>query len=173
MNKDLRQFLQVVKGAGPDSYVEVKKPLKPVLETCVIQEKLAKEGRFPVIYYPEIIGSRLPLVSNLFGSYELLGLALDIDPKEGDKAKILQEFKRREAIPKPPEVVPDSKALVKQVVLKGKDVDLGFLPIIHHAELNSGKYIPVGCMICKNPDTGVLNVGIYRHELKGKDDVLG
>ena len=45
MSKDLRQFLQVAKEAGPDFYVEVNRPLKPKLEVCVLQEKLAKEGR--------------------------------------------------------------------------------------------------------------------------------
>ena len=59
MIKDLRQFLHVVREAGPDFYVEVNKQLKPKHEPCVIQEKLAKEGRFPVISCPEIKGSKL------------------------------------------------------------------------------------------------------------------
>ncbi len=171
MGKDLRQFLQVVKEAGSDFYVEVKRPLKPKLEVCVIQQKLAKEGRFPVIYCPEIEGSKLPLVTNLLGSYELLGLALDIDPKKVDKAEILQEFKRRQANIEPPETVLVSEAPVKEVVLRGKDVDLGLLPITQHGELDSGKYITIGCMICKDPDTGIPNVGVYRMEVKGKDQL--
>jgi len=32
MGKDLRQFLQVVKEAGPEFYVEVKRQLKPKCE---------------------------------------------------------------------------------------------------------------------------------------------
>ncbi len=169
MSKDLRQFLQVVKEAGPDFYVEVKRPLKPKIEVCVIQEKLAKEGRFPVIYCPEIEGSKLPLVTNLFGSYELLGLALDMDPKKVTKTEILREHRRRENNLKPPQMVPASEAPVKEVVLRGKDVDLGLLPIPHHHELDSGRYITIGCMICKDPDTGIPNAGVYRHEVKGKD----
>jgi len=169
MSKDLRQFLQVVREAGPDFYVEVKKPLKPVLEPCVIQQKLAKEGRFPVIYCPDIEGSKLPLVTDLFGSYEMLGLALGIDPKNVKRSEIFQQYKRRGADTKPPQMVPASQSPVKQVVLQGKDVDLGILPIVHHAELDSGKYITIGCLICKDPDTGIPNVGVYRQEVKGKD----
>ena len=169
MSKDLRQFLKVAKEAGPDFYVEVKRPLKPKFEVCVIQQKLAKEDRFPVIYCPEIEGSKLPLVSNLFGSYEMLGLVLGLDPGKVENAEILREYRRREAEAKPPQMVPAKGAPIKEVVIKGKDVDLGLLPIIHHAELNSGKYIPIGSMICKDPDTGVPNVGVYRHEVKGKD----
>ena len=44
MSKDLRQFLQMAKEAGPDYYTEVKKPLAIDLEANVLQEKLAKEG---------------------------------------------------------------------------------------------------------------------------------
>ena len=169
MSKDLRQFLQVTKEAGPDFYVEVSKPLKPKLEPCVIQEKLAKEGRFPVIYCPEIEGSRLPLVTNLFGSYELLALALDMNPKNVHETEVFREFRRRQADIRPPQVVPASEAPVKDVIIK--DIDLGLLPIIHHAELDAGKYITVGCMICKDPDTGIPNAGLYRHMVKGKDQL--
>ena len=48
MSKDLRQFLRVVQEAGPDFYVEVEKRLKPKVEPSFIQEKLVREGRFPV-----------------------------------------------------------------------------------------------------------------------------
>ena len=169
MSKDLRQFLQAAKEAGPDFYVGVKRPLKPKFEVCVIQQKLAKEGRFPVVYCPQIEGSKLPLVSNLFGNYEMLGLALDLDLRQVEKANILHEYKRRVDDAKPTQTVSAKVAPIKEVVLKGKDIDLGLLPIIHHAVLDSGKYITIGCMVCKDPDSGIPNVGVYRHELKGKD----
>ena len=171
MSKDLRQFLQVAKEAGPDFYVEVKKPLKPRFEKDVLQLKLDRVGRFPVIYCREIEGSKLPLISNLFGSYELLGLALDMNPKVSTKADVFHEYRRRRQNAVPAQTVPASKAPVKEVILRGKDVDLGLLPINHHAELNSDKYVTIGNMVCRDPDSGVLNVGVYRHELKGKNQL--
>jgi len=171
MSKDLRQFLQAAKEAGPDFYVEVKKPLRPKFEKDVLQLKLDGEGRFPVIYCPEIEGSKLPLVSNLFGSYELLALALGLDPKVATKADMIREYRKKQSEAKPVQIVPPSEAPVKEVILRGKDVDLGLLPFNHHAELNSGKYISIGHMVCKEPDTGILNVGVYRHEVKGKDQL--
>ena len=50
MGKDLRQFLQVAKEAGPQFYVEVKQPLAAKCEVSVLQEKLRREGRFPVVF---------------------------------------------------------------------------------------------------------------------------
>ena len=171
MSKDLRQFLQMVKEMGPDYYVEVNQPLKPKYEPCIIQEKLAKEGRYPVIYCPEIEGSKIPLVTNLFSCYDMLGLALDIDTKKIGRDEVLKEFRRRVADRKPPQMIPASEAPVKEVRYTGDDVDLGIFPIIHHQEGDSGKYLDVGCLICKDPDTGVLNAGLYRHELKGKNQL--
>ena len=169
MAKDLRQFLQAAREAGPDFYVEVKKPLKPELEVCIIQQKLADQGRFPVIYCPEIEGSKLPLVTDLFGSYEMFKLMLDIDPKVTDKNRIRQEFAKRQGNLRPTQMVSTSEAPVKEVILRDKEVDLGLLPIIKHALLSSGKYITIGFTISKDPDTGIPNAGVYRHELKGKD----
>lgn len=171
MGKDLRQFLQLLKAAGPDFYVEAKKPLKPRLEPFILQQKLLKEGRFPVIYCPEIEGSRLPLVTGLLGSYELVGLAMDMDPKKLDKSEMSREFRRRAASAQPVKVISASHAPVKEVILTGKNVDLNQLPITQHHELDSGRYISAGLLICKDPDTGVPNAGVYRHEVKGRDQL--
>lgn len=171
MSKDLRQFLQLAKEAGPDLYLEVKKSLKPECEKGIIQQKLAQQGRFPILYCPKIEGSKLPLVSNVLGSYESFGLAMGLDPNAATKAAILREFRNREGHSRPVTTVPASGAPVKDVMLRGADVDLGLLPVNKHNEGDSGKYIGIGNMICRDPDTGILNVGVYRHELKGRDQL--
>ncbi len=168
MNKDLRTFLGEVRQLGPAHFVTVSNPVDPVFEPCVIQQKLATEGRFPVIRFERINGSELPLASNLFGSYELLGLALGVDPGV-PKSAILQRFREREHNPLPTVTVASADAPVKQVVRQGAEVDLGALPIVQHAAKDSGKYITVGCLVVRDPDTGVLNAGMYRHEVKGPD----
>jgi 2,5-furandicarboxylate decarboxylase 1 len=161
MNMDLRSFLGEARQLGPDFFVSISKPVDPVLETCVIQQKLAAEGRYPAIRMENIKGSDLPLATNILGSYSLLGLALGVDPGQ-PKSAILQRFRDRAA--KPLEGAP-----VKQVVLTGDDIDLAKLPIVHHAEQDSGKYITVGVLVLRDPDSGVLNAGMYRHEVQGKD----
>ncbi|MFC2019371.1 UbiD family decarboxylase [Chloroflexota bacterium] len=172
MSKDLRQFLDLVRGAGPQYYVEAKRPLSPIYEVTVLAEKLGRANRLPLVYCPRIEGSKLPLIFGSLGSYELLGLAFDIPPEklraEG-KGCLLQEYRRRRPNTRPPrEVSPDS-APVHEVVLKGKDVDLGLLPIVHHYELNPTRYMTMAMVICKDPDTGIPNIGLYRQELKGKN----
>ena len=168
MNMDLRSFLGEARQLGPEYFVSISKPVDPVLETCVIQQKLAAEGRYPAIRMENIKGAELPLATSILGSYSLLGLALGVDPGE-PKSAILQRFRYRAAKPLEPQSVPRDKAPVKQVVLTGDDIDLAKLPILHHAEQDSGMYITVGVLILRDPDSGVLNAGMYRHEVKGKD----
>ena len=172
MRKDLRQFLELAKEAGPEYYVEVKKPLAIDLEVNVIQQKLARLGRNPVIYCSKMKGSTFPYVTNLFGSRGLLALAMGISPEtiaKIGKAEILQEFRKRVAKPLPVEWIAGQDAPIKEVILKGAGIDLSIFPIPKHYELDSGKYITIGSTICKEPDKGLLNVGVYRQEVKGKD----
>ena len=171
MNKDFRSFIGEARQLGPNYFASVSEPLDPIFEPCVIQQKLAEEGRYPIIRCDCIKGSDLPLVTNIFGSYELLGLALGIDPGQ-PTSNILQRFMEREQNPLPTLTIPKEEAPVKQKVLTNDDVDLNQLPIVHHAEKDSGKYITAGVLIVRDPDSGVLNAGMYRHEVQGKD-ILG
>jgi 2,5-furandicarboxylate decarboxylase 1 len=166
MGKDLRSFLKDVERHGPAHYVRVTKPVDTAYETCVIQQKLASAGRYPVIQFDHVNGSSLPLVTNLFGSYELLGIALDIDPGE-PKSKILETFRRRVNKPMPVKTVSASEAPIKEVIWN--DIDLERLPIPVHAEKDSGKYFTIAFLIVRDPETGIINAGVYRHEVKGKD----
>jgi 2,5-furandicarboxylate decarboxylase 1 len=170
MTKDLRHFLDKVKQLGPDYYVEIDKPLDPLYELSVFQQKLAKARRSPVILYRRVKGSALPVVSNLFGSYTIVGLALDVpfeDLEAGRFSLVVEEYRKRQGRPVPVKKVPAAQAPARQIVWRGGDVDLSRLPIPKHAELNAGKYVDVGLTVLRHPDTGHINVGIYRQQVKG------
>jgi len=168
MNKDMRTFCDELKEMGPGYLLEIKKAVNTKYEPCVIQQKLAAEGKYPVLFFEKVEDSRYPLVTNLFGSYPLLGLALGVDPNE-PKSVILKNYREKIENPVPVKEIPKSDSPVKEVVLNKEDVDLGLLPIVHHAENDSGKYITVGNLILRDPDTGVTNVGMYRHEVQSKN----
>ncbi len=168
MNKDLRSFLAECRQMGPQFFASVSRTVDPIHEPCVIQQKLAAANRYPVIRFENTKGSDMPMATNLFGSYELLGLALGLSPDQ-PKGEILQRFRERVEKPLPTIEVPRDKAPVKEIIIQKDDVDLSQFPIIKHAEGNSGKYITVGCLVIRDPNTGVLNAGMYRHEIKGKN----
>jgi len=166
MNKDLRTFLKYLEQRRGDLFVRVKKEVSQRYEIPVIQEKLAKQGRYPVVFCEKVESSTMPIVSNLFGSYEMLGLGIGVEDK--DVSKILQTYMIRESNRTPVKYVDPKDAPVREVIFTGERVDLSMLPIPHHCLKDSGRYITIGCMINKDPDNGIPNVGIYRHEVKGK-----
>ncbi len=170
MNKDLRTFLGEARQMGSDFFVSISRPVDTLFEPCIIQQKLLAQGKAPVIRCENMNGSDLPLVTNLMGSYSLLGLALGVDPDES-KSTILTRFTERGENPLPTKTVTREEAPVKQVVITGDDIDISKMPIVHHAEEDSGKYITVGTLVVRDPDTGIINAGIYRHEVQGKDKI--
>ena len=46
MNKDLRTFLGEMRQLGPEYFATISKPVDPLFEPCVVQQKLAAEGRY-------------------------------------------------------------------------------------------------------------------------------
>ena len=127
MNKDLRSFLGEVRQLGPEYFVSISKTVGTTFEPCVIQQKLAAQGKYPVIRCENMDGFDMPLTTNLFGSYELLGLAIGVDPGT-PKQQILHKFRERVSNPIKPVEIPKEDAPVKQVIWTGDEVDLGKLP---------------------------------------------
>ena len=58
---------------------------------------------------------------------------------------------------------------VQEVVSLGNDVDVDELPIYPYHEKDAGKYMTVDLAVTRDPETGINNVGIYRHMVHGKN----
>jgi 2,5-furandicarboxylate decarboxylase 1 len=160
MPKDMRTFIRQLEEQRPEDLVTVRQEVDPKFGVTAIAQKLEQEGRFPVIFFEKVRGSRLPLVINLTASYQRLALTVD-----STTATMVQECARREANPIPPRWVSDAEAPVKEVILRGDEADLSILPITTHNALDGGPFICGGVLLQKDPDTGKINAGIYRHQL--------
>ena len=164
MPKDLRFFIEQLANATPDQIQMITAEVEPKFGITAIAGKLAKQGRFPALLFTNVKGSSLPLVINLTASYERLALALGTDVSE-----LVRAYGQRQANPLPPRLV--TEAPVQEVILKGEKAKLSTLPIPTHNELDSGPYVTGGVLICKDPDTGQYNAGIYRHEVQGEQQL--
>ena len=171
MAKDLRSFLADVKKEGPEYYLEIPKEVSSHLETSVLQEQLGDEGKYPVMFFNKIKDSEMPLVTNTFASYDLLGLAFGMAPGKCDKKSILSEYQTRGKNLIKPLEIEKKDAPVKDVVWLGNEIDLNKLPIPQHCEGDSGKYVSAGFTLCVDPDTNIPNAGWYRHEVKSRDEI--
>src|SRR5690606_21747581 len=87
--------------------------------------------------------------------------------EDGDVKTFLAEAEARQANPIAPAMVETGP--VHEVVVTGSDVDLTELPICTYHEKDAGPYITAGLAVMRDPDTGIRNVGIYRHMLHEKN----
>jgi len=155
-------FLDMVKKKAPDLIATVKREVDPKYELAGVVAKLEKEGRTPIVIFNKVKGTEFPVICNLVAGLRQQALSLDTTEQ-----KMNEEFRKRESSPKPVKVVKTGP--VKEVVLKGDDVDLTKFPQIWHNAKDGGPYITPGVMIVKDPETGRYNDGCYRHQIKDKN----
>ena len=164
MSKNLRTYLNKIKNLLPDQIKIVNREVNPEFEVSEIIEKLENEGKSPVVLFNNVKGSKIPLLINLGANYDRLALAINSDIKN-----MIFKYGEREQNPIPTKEV--NTGPVKDIILKGKDVDLNILPIIKHNEEDAGKYLSAGPTLIKDPDTGKQNLGLYRLQVQSKDQL--
>jgi len=60
---------------------------------------------------------------------------------------------------------------VQEVVKTGDEIDVEEFPICTYHELDAGKFITAGLALMRDPDTGIDNIGIYRHQVHSKTEL--
>jgi len=111
---------------------------------------------------------RRALTSGL-GHYNRLALMLGLE-KGTEPKEIIEVFREGLRKRRAPKVVNDGP--VKQNILKGKDIDLGQIPVPLWHNWDGGRYINTfNATVTRDPDTGIQNVGMYRGMINGKDKI--
>src|SRR6185295_18029443 len=100
------------------------------------------------------------LAAGLYGTMARLPIALGCP-----MADVVDRYGAAVRAPVPPRVVADGPC--REVVRTGDEVDCGSLPIVVHSELDAGRYLTAGVMFGRDPDLGILGVGLQRMQLKG------
>ena len=96
-----------------------------------------------------------------------MGLPLDLDPAE--QAHRMRE-RRRASKPIPPRVMSDGP--IMECIQEGDDVDIGRFPTPRWHPKDGGRYIGTGDMVInRDPETGYVNLGVYRAMIQGRDRV--
>jgi 4-hydroxy-3-polyprenylbenzoate decarboxylase len=128
------------------------------------------------LLFENVIGSSIPLAINTFGSMKRMQMALGCDSFD-DLAEKLAELTKPEVpsgflnkmkkgldllkvgsyVPK----VRSGSGACQEVVLTDK-ADLTQLPVIQCWPGDGGKYITLGQIVTKHPETGARNLGMYR-----------
>lgn len=165
MAHDLRTYLDALRASHPEQIKVVTAEVNPEFEVAAIIDRIENDPRypgFPAVFFTNVGGSTIPLLINLHATYERLALSIGTDVHG-----MVPEYARREAAAIPTTLVSADSAPVQEVVLTGDDIDVGRLPLLVHQELDAGRYITSAATICRDPESGRLNAGIFRHQLQG------
>jgi 2,5-furandicarboxylate decarboxylase 1 len=155
---DLRTFLHLIEQQAPDLFARVTTEVNPRWELSAVQMRLQAEGKLPVLFFERVSGHAMPVVSNLFASKRHLALALGTSPDRLVSA--FSEAATRRLAP-----VEVSTGPVKDVVSTGEKALLSALPLVTHCEKDAGPYLSSGVTIMRDPGSGALNAGLYRHRV--------
>ncbi len=174
--KDLQEFVQTLEKAG--ELLRIKYPVSSNLEITEITDIASKaKGGGKALLFENVKGYSFPVLTNAFGSYKRISMALGVSDLEelasrvrqfiefatGKKPKRLSEalklgfefirFFPRKYKGKPP---------CQEVVYTGKNVNLGKLPILKCWPKDGGPFITLPVVITKSLETGKRNAGMYR-----------
>jgi UbiD family decarboxylase len=130
---------------------------------------LEKKG--PALLFENIKGYETGRSTRLFtgglGARSRLALALGL-PGDAPNAELVQYVMKKNRETVAPRIV--ATGPVKEVVLRGADVDQTEFPVPRWHYLEGGRYIHTfSGIVTRDPETRVMNVGIYRGMIGRKD----
>jgi 2,5-furandicarboxylate decarboxylase 1 len=107
------------------------------------------------IFVERVQGSEFSFLANAYSNHQQYAWALGCTRSEiGGKTAELAKGRIK------PKIV--DGAPLKQVILKGADVDISRLPLFLHHDRDGHSYTNDNLVVSKDPDTGVTDWGIYR-----------
>jgi 4-hydroxy-3-polyprenylbenzoate decarboxylase len=187
---NLRAFIGAIDAAG--DLVRVERPVAVDRAMTEIADRCMKSpGGGPALLFqhPTLTSggaSRHPVAVNLFGSERRMALALGVGCLDeiGERISALLNLKvpdtlfgKLAMLPQlaevakfPPKTI-GGRAPCQETIIRGPDVDLGQLPIPICWPEDGGPYITLPGVITRDPTTGVRNVGMYRIQVIGRNEV--
>lgn len=177
--KDIREYLDLIEKKGLLKRITTE--VDPDLEIAEITDRVSKlEGGGYALLFDNVKGYDIPVVTNAFGSYERMALALEVNELD-DIPKRLMEYldipsltaagegsllTKLKALPKLAEIKNFLPKIVKsgvcQEVVITDEADLNMFPILKTWPLDGGKFITLPLVFSKDPETGARNCGMYR-----------
>src|SRR5215813_1323436 len=148
---DLREFVDKLDKAG--ELARVRKEVDPKYEVGAICKMIHDKGR-KALFFEKVRGCSMPVATELLGTFKRIAMAID-----ADETDLFNEVMERTKLSIEPTIVNDGPC--KEIILKGKDVDLNRLPWITWNKTEKAPYITAGLVIVKDPEYG-RNLGVYR-----------
>ncbi|MEO5378612.1 MAG: UbiD family decarboxylase [Magnetococcus sp. DMHC-6] len=182
---DLRQFMTFLEERR--LLVRVEVPVDPYLEiTEICRRLLAKKG--PAVLFTKVKGSHIPVLANLFGTQERVGLAIgrslagleelgellsklrQPDPPRGFEEVISLASHFAQARHMPVRTV--RHPACRHRIWRDSQVDLGILPIQTCWPGDAAPLVTWPLVITQGPRGGAINIGVYRLQVIGRNRLI-
>ncbi len=184
--RDLRDFMDRLERDG--ELKRVSASVDPYLEMTEICDRTLRKGG-PALLFENPVGSRTPVLGNLFGTPYRVALGMGAENTEAlrEIGKLLAFLKE----PDPPKGMKDAwkqLPIFKQVlnmgpktvrrpecqehVVEGENVDLSRLPIWTCWPGDAGPLITWALVVTRGPHKERQNLGIYRQQVIGRNRVI-
>ena len=183
---DLRDFLEQLDQRGLLKTIDY--PVSPYLEmTAVSSRVLHAQG--PALLFTHPAQSSMPVLTNLFGTVQRVALGMgeesvqalrevgillaalkEPEPPSGFKDAFHKLPLLKHAFTMAPKYV--NHALCQTQVFEFDDVDLSRLPIQTCWPGDAGPLITWGLVTTKGPDQARENMGVYRQQVIGKNQLI-
>ncbi|MBF0329847.1 MAG: menaquinone biosynthesis decarboxylase [Nitrospirae bacterium] len=177
--KDLREFIKLLDQKG--LLHRVKAEVDSILEISEITDRICKSSDGgKALLFEKVKGSAYPVVTNLFGSFERMSLALEVKKIDDVAARIVELMNQAppktlfEKISMLPKLFEFSRYLPKnaknapcQEIVEKDNPDLSRFPILKcwpadGQPTDEGRFITLPMVFTKDPETGRPNCGMYR-----------
>jgi len=147
----MREYMEKLKARG--ELLEVQRPVNPKHELAAVTDAAHRRWGKPILFH-NVIGTRLPVLTNIYGTRARLAEILGIGPDDFCKQwNHLATIASKRDIPTS---VP-ATAPIEYVEMKLSD-----LPLITYSERDAAPYFTSAMFLAKEPETGVQNLSFHR-----------
>ena len=170
--RDLREFIVILESEG--ELVRIKEEVDWQYEIGAVSRRLCDletQGvNAPAVIFENIKGHQGgKFFTNTLASYRRYALALGLK-KETPAKDLIEAYRQRIRKPVDPRIISASVATCKENILTGNDIDLLKFPVPKWHTLDGHRYIGTyHTAICREPDTGWTNWGMYRMGVHDKN----
>ena len=176
---NLSEFIARLEAEG--ELLRIGARVSPVLEIAEITDRMSKtSGGGKALFFENVEGSAFPVLTNAFGSHHRIALALGAAP-DALAARLDGILRQnpprslREKIGFIPKAIAWANFLPKtrktkappcqEVILKGEEMDLTKLPILHCWPKDGGRFVTLPVVFTKGLHDGRRNAGMYRMQV--------
>jgi len=179
--EDTHEFIEELEKNG-----ELKRVKTEVDSDLEIAEILRREmySNGSAILFENVKGYDMPVLGNAFGSMRRLEIALEmtdfteIGQRIADMTKmdipsgLLNKIKKLPELSKMASSFPKAETSGPVTEITSSDASFDDLPILKSWPNDAGKFITLGLVATKHPETGIRNLGVYRMQIIDKTHAL-